>query len=131
MKGRLGNKLVCKHEYDKFLRLSKELTNRFGFEWKTATQIADAVQRGIPIAIDAPDDSSTGQMDIWYYLRHLGADVTSLRAKDGRVTRLPNQNTACVYVWLGRPLTEQPDLDRFVEMLERKHQERTEVQKHN
>lgn len=130
MKGRLGNKLVCKHEYDEFLRLSKELTNRFGFEWKTATQIASAVQRRIPIAIDAPDDSSTGQMDIWYYLRHLGADVTSLRAKDGRVTRLPNQNTACVYVWLGRPLTEQPDLDEFAEKLERKYQERTEVQKH-
>lgn len=120
MKGRLGNKLVCKYEYDKFLRLSKELTNRFGFEWKIATQIADAVQRGIPIAIDAPDDSSTGQMDIWYYLRHLGADVTSLRAKDGRVTRLPNQNTACVYVWLGRPLTEQPDLDELEKMLEEK-----------
>ena len=120
MKGRLGNKLVCKYEYDKFLRLSKELTNRFGFEWKIATQIADAVQRGIPIAIDAPDDSSTGQMDIWYYLRHLGADVTSLRAKDGRVTRLPNQNTACVYVWLGRPLTEQPDLDELGKMLEEK-----------
>lgn len=120
MKGRLGNKLVCKYEYDKFLRLSKELTNRFGFEWKAATQIADAVQRGIPIAIDAPDDSSTGQMDIWYYLRHLGADVTSLRAKDGRVTRLPNQNTACVYVWLGRPLTEQPDLDELEKMLEEK-----------
>ena len=120
MKGRLGNKLVCKYEYDKFLRLSKELTNRFGFEWKIATQIVDAVQRGIPIAIDAPDDSSTGQMDIWYYLRHLGADVTSLRAKDGRVTRLPNQNTACVYVWLGRPLTEQPDLDELEKMLEEK-----------
>ena len=120
MNGRLGNKLVCKYEYDKFLRLSKELTNRFGFEWKIATQIADAVQRGIPIAIDAPDDSSTGQMDIWYYLRHLGADVTSLRAKDGRVTRLPNQNTACVYVWLGRPLTEQPDLDELEKMLEEK-----------
>ena len=120
MKGRLGNKLVCKYEYDKFLRLSKELTNRFGFEWKIATQIADAVQRGIPIAIDAPDDSSTGQMDIWYYLRHLGADVTSLRAKDGRVTRLPNQNTACVYVWLGRPFTEQPDLDELGKMLEEK-----------
>ena len=120
MKGRLGNKLVCKYEYDKFLRLSKELTNRFGFEWKIATQIADAVQRGIPIAIDAPDDSSTGQMDIWYYLRHLGADVTSMRAKDGRVTRLPNQNTACVYVWLGRPLTEQPDLDELEKMLEEK-----------
>ena len=120
MKGRLGNKLVCKYEYDKFLRLSKELTNRFGFEWKIATQIADEVQRGIPIAIDAPDDSSTGQMDIWYYLRHLGADVTSLRAKDGRVTRLPNQNTACVYVWLGRPLTEQPDLDELEKMLEEK-----------
>ena len=120
MKGRLGNKLVCKYEYDKFLRLSKELTNRFGFEWKIATQIADAVQRGIPIAIDAPDDSSTGQMDIWYYLRHLGADVTSLRAKDGRVTRLPNQNTACVYVWLGIPLTEQPDLDELEKMLEEK-----------
>ena len=120
MKGRLGNKLVCKYEYDKFLRLSKELTNRFGFEWKIATQIADAVQRGIPIAIDAPDDSSTGQMDIWYYLRHLGADVTSLRAKDGRVTRLPNQNTACVYVWLGRPLTEQPDLDELEKLLEEK-----------
>ena len=120
MKGRLGNKLVCKYEYDKFLRLSKELTNRFGFEWKIATQIADAVQRGIPIAIDSPDDSSTGQMDIWYYLRHLGADVTSLRAKDGRVTRLPNQNTACVYVWLGRPLTEQPDLDELGKMLEEK-----------
>ena len=120
MKGRLGNNLVCKYEYDKFLRLSKELTNRFGFEWKIATQIADAVQRGIPIAIDAPDDSSTGQMDIWYYLRHLGADVTSLRAKDGRVTRLPNQNTACVYVWLGRPLTEQPDLDELGKMLEEK-----------
>ena len=120
MNGRLGNKLVCKYEYDKFLRLSKELTNRFGFEWKIATQIADAVQRGIPIAIDAPDDSSTGQMDIWYYLRHLGADVTSMRAKDGRVTRLPNQNTACVYVWLGRPLTEQPDLDELEKMLEEK-----------
>ena len=120
MKGRLGNKLVCKYEYDKFLRLSKELTNRFGFEWKIATQIADAVQRGIPIAIDAPDDSSTGQMDIWYYLRHLGADVTSLRAKDGRVTRLPNQTTAGGYVWLGRPLTEQPDLDELEKMLEEK-----------
>lgn len=120
MKGRLGNKLVCKYEYDKFLRLSKELTNRFGFEWKIATQIADAVQRGIPIVIDAPDDSSTGQMDIWYYLRHLGADVTSLRAKDGRVTSLPNQNTAGVYVWLGRPLTEQPDLDELEKMLEEK-----------
>ena len=129
MKGRLGNKLVCKHTYDEFLRLSKELTNRFGFEWKIATQIADAVQRGIPIAIDAPDGRSTGQMDIWYYLRHLGADVTSLRAKDGRVTRLPNLNTACVYVWLGRPLTEQPDLDEFTEKLERKYQERTEVRK--
>ena len=43
MKGRLGNKLVCKYEYDKFLRLSKELTNRFGLEWKIATQIADGV----------------------------------------------------------------------------------------